>query len=54
MVMINDILDFSKLEARKVTLDRTEFELDALLGETLRSLAAPAHEKGLDLTYHVA
>ena len=53
MDTINAILDFSKLEARKVTLDRIEFELDALLGETVRSLAAPAQEKGLELTYYV-
>ena len=36
-----------------MTLDRVEFELDGVLGETVRSLAVPAHEKGLELTYHV-
>ncbi len=50
---INAILDFSKLEARKVILDRVEFELDTVLGETVRSLAMPAQEKGLELTYHL-
>jgi two-component system, sensor histidine kinase and response regulator len=51
--IINDILDFSKLEARKVTLNRVDFNLDSLLGETVKALALPAHEKGLELTYQV-
>jgi signal transduction histidine kinase/DNA-binding response OmpR family regulator len=51
--IINDILDFSKLEARKVTLERVEFDLESLVGETVRALALPAHEKGLELTYQV-
>ncbi len=52
--IINNILDFSKLEARKVTLDEADFELEPEIGETIRSLAVPAHEKGLELTYQVA
>jgi two-component system, sensor histidine kinase and response regulator len=51
--IINDILDFSKLEARKVTLERAEFDLESLVGETVKALALPAHEKGLELTYQV-
>jgi two-component system sensor histidine kinase/response regulator len=51
--IINDILDFSKLEARKVNLERVEFNLENLVGETVRALALPAHEKGLELTYQV-
>jgi two-component system, sensor histidine kinase and response regulator len=51
--IINNILDFSKLEARKVTLDEADFELEPEIGETIRSLAVPAHEKGLELTYQV-
>jgi two-component system sensor histidine kinase/response regulator len=51
--IINNILDFSKLEARKVTLDDVEFELETTIGETIRSLAIPAQEKGLELTYAV-
>lgn len=51
--IINDILDFSKLEARKVTLDRVEFDLETLVGDTVKALALPAHEKGLEMTYQV-
>ncbi len=39
------------LEARKLTLDRVEFDLESLVGETVKALALPAHEKGL--TYQV-
>jgi signal transduction histidine kinase/DNA-binding response OmpR family regulator len=52
--LINNILDFSKLEARKVTLDEAAFELETEIGETIRTLAMPAQEKGLELTYEVA
>ena len=51
--IINDILDFSKLEAKKAALDRVEFDLESLVGETVKALAFPAHEKGLELTYQV-
>jgi two-component system, sensor histidine kinase and response regulator len=51
--IINDILDFSKLDAKKVTLERVEFDLESLVGETVKALAFPAHEKGLELTYQV-
>lgn len=53
LCIIDNILDFSKLEARKVTLHEEPFELEAVIGETIRSLAVPAHEKGLELTYEV-
>jgi signal transduction histidine kinase/CheY-like chemotaxis protein len=51
MTIINDILDFSKIEAGKFTLDRAEFDLDQTLQETMRMMAVPAHEKGLELLY---
>jgi two-component system sensor histidine kinase/response regulator len=51
LTIINDILDFSKIEAGKLTLDSSEFELDQTLQETVRMMAVPAHEKGLELVY---
>jgi signal transduction histidine kinase/DNA-binding response OmpR family regulator len=54
LCIINNILDFSKLEAQRVVTNEVEFELETEVGETVRSLALPAHEKGLELTYQVA
>ncbi len=51
--VINDILDFSKIEARKLDIDNIDFELGYTLDDTLRSLAPRAHEKGLELAYHI-
>ncbi|RQW83860.1 MAG: response regulator [Geobacter sp.] len=51
MVLINDILDISKIEAGKVALDPTSFELRNIIGQTLRSLATKAGEKGLELVF---
>lgn len=47
--VINDILDFSKIEAGKLDLDPTPLFLRDLVGDTLKSLAYHAHEKGLEL-----
>ncbi len=49
LTVINDILDFSKIEAGKLDLDATEFRLRDSLEESLKLLAARAHEKGLEL-----
>jgi len=51
--VINDILDFSKIEAGKLELETIEFPLRDFLGESLRIMAAKAHEKGLELAYRV-
>jgi PAS domain S-box-containing protein len=54
VAVINDILDFSKIEARKLQLDSVRFDLRDVLGETMRSLALRATEKGLELAWTVA
>jgi signal transduction histidine kinase/CheY-like chemotaxis protein len=51
--ILNDILDFSKIEAGKLSLERLAFGLRDNLGSTLKVLALRAHEKRLELTYHV-
>jgi signal transduction histidine kinase/CheY-like chemotaxis protein len=51
MTIINDILDLSKIEAGRLELDPVPFNLRDQLEEVLWSLAAPAHEKGLELTF---
>jgi len=52
--LINDILDFSKIEAGKLELEEVSFNLRDFLGESLRIVAAKAHEKELELAYRVA
>ena len=51
--LINDILDFSKIEAGKLELEDIPFNLPEFIGESLRILAAKAHEKNLELAYRV-
>jgi PAS domain S-box-containing protein len=52
--LIDDILDFSKVEARKLTLDSVSFELRPRLDDIMRTLAPRAHQKNLELAYHVS
>jgi two-component system, sensor histidine kinase and response regulator len=47
--VINDILDFAKIEAGKLDLLATEFDLRESLGDAVRSFAFRAHAKGLEL-----
>ena len=48
--VINDILDFSKIEAGKLALDNTTFDLRESVGDTMKSFALRAHQRGLELT----
>jgi len=52
--VINDVLDFSKIEAGKLDLEETDFSLRDMLGDTLKTLALRADQKGLELAFHVA
>jgi CheY-like chemotaxis protein len=47
--IINDILDFSKVEAGKLDLDDTPFDLLNLVEDAADMLAERAHSKGLEL-----
>ena len=51
--LINDILDFSKIEAGKLDLDLIDFSLRDNLGDTLKTLAIRAYQKGLELAAHI-
>lgn len=53
LAVINEILDFSKIEAGHLELSRERIDLRDLVVETLRSLAARAHRKGLELAWRV-
>jgi len=47
--IINDILDISKIEAGKLDLELTQFDLRALVEETVSLFAERSHRKGLEL-----
>jgi PAS domain S-box-containing protein len=51
--VINDILDFSKIEARKLRLDPVDFNLRDRVGDTVKTLAPRAQQKGLELACHI-
>ncbi|HEU4600432.1 MAG TPA: ATP-binding protein, partial [Steroidobacteraceae bacterium] len=49
LAVINDILDFSKIEAGHLELEVAPFNLRDTLETALKTLALPAHQKGLEL-----
>ncbi|MEB3263731.1 MAG: ATP-binding protein, partial [Synechococcus sp.] len=51
--IINDILDFSKIEAGKLTLEHTDFRLDAVLGDVANLVADKVFAKGVELLFSV-
>ena len=51
--VINDILDISKIEADKLVLEKSNFELDAMLGRISSMVIDRIHEKGLELIIDV-
>ena len=52
--IINDILDLSKIEAGKMSLDETEFALDAVVSRAVEMVSGRAREKGLELVLDTA
>ncbi len=54
LTVINDILDFSKIEAGKIELDFVDFSLRDCVEEALKTFAARANEKGLELLCDIA
>jgi PAS domain S-box-containing protein len=53
MRVINDILDFSKIEAGKLEIENVAFDLNAMVGDVLKTLAVRAHAKQLELVCDV-
>lgn len=47
--IINDILDYSKIEAGKLELESTQFNLRHLVDDLASMLAIQAHDKGLEM-----
>ena len=52
--IINDILDFSKLEAGKMSMQCTNFDINVLIDETLKLHTIKATDKNLELNYQVS
>jgi two-component system sensor histidine kinase/response regulator len=48
LAIINDILDFSKVEAGKLDIEYTSFQLDNVLESVANLTAQRAHDKGLE------
>jgi two-component system sensor kinase len=47
--LLNDILDFSKVEAGRLELERTDFDVREVVGNALQVRARDASQKGLEL-----
>ncbi len=52
MSLLNDILDLSKIEAGRLNLEETEFELESLLASVIKEISSDSHQKGLELICH--
>ncbi len=53
LTVINDILDFSKIEAGKLEFENVEMCVRDTLGDTMRTLAQRAHERGLEFACRI-
>jgi two-component system, sensor histidine kinase and response regulator len=53
LTLINDILDLAKVEAGRLMLEQTNFDLRAIVEKTVETLGVRAHAKGLELVCQV-
>jgi two-component system sensor histidine kinase RpfC len=51
--LVEEVLDFSKIEAGKLAMERTEFDLHALVNSTCRILSSQAAGKGVDFVVSI-
>lgn len=51
--IINDVLDFSKIETGKLTVERTEFDLEQVLNNVANMISEKASAKGLELVFDI-
>ncbi|HXZ52197.1 MAG TPA: ATP-binding protein [Burkholderiales bacterium] len=51
--LVEDVLDFSKIEAGKLLLERSDFDLHALVNSTCRIIAAQAAAKGVEFVVSI-
>jgi two-component system sensor histidine kinase/response regulator len=53
LTVLNDILDFSKIEAGRLDLEPLDFTIRDSFSAIVKTLALRAHQKGLELAYHI-
>lgn len=53
LTLVNDLLDISKIEAGRLELEEIPFSLTETVGDTIRTIAVRAAEKGLSLDYEL-
>lgn len=53
VTIVNDLLDFSKIDAGKLRIEISRFDLCEEVGEVVSLLKSRAQEKGVELTLHV-
>ena len=53
MGRVEEVLDFSKIEAGKLVLERTDFDLHALVNSTCRILSSQASAKGVEFVVSI-
>ncbi len=51
--LLNDILDISKIEADKIELEQSNFDLRTVISHTINLLSLQAHEKGITLVQSI-
>lgn len=54
LTLINDILDLSKIEAGKIVIHKTNFDLKSLLGDLYVLFDLTAEKKGINLTFELS
>lgn len=53
LAVLNDVLDFSKIEAGQMTLEQIDFDLHAVIEQSIDAVAVSAQDKGLELIVDV-
>jgi signal transduction histidine kinase/DNA-binding response OmpR family regulator/HPt (histidine-containing phosphotransfer) domain-containing protein len=53
LTLINDILDYSKIEAGRMELEHTDFDLEQTIEQAVEMIAMEAHKKGLELAMDI-
>ncbi len=53
LTLLNDVLDLSKIEAERLELEQTDFNVQTVLDESAETFAVLAHKKGVELIVHL-